>query len=80
VNKPDQPAPSPVDLVADFRCPIFGAYGELDTAIPLGSVEHFRGAVEAPRKIAEIHIMPGASHAFMNQRPECYLESDAAAS
>lgn len=79
VNRPSMHGPSPIDVVPQMHCPIFGAYGEADKAIPLETVEQFRDALERAGKPAEIHVFPGAEHAFMNdRRPEGYLPDAAA--
>jgi len=81
VNPPARPGPGPIDLAGEFTCPIFGAYGEADKAIPVETVIRFREALERAGATHEIHIFPGADHAFMNdRRPEGYLPSAAAES
>jgi len=78
VNRPNQTSTSPIDLVAEFKCPIFGAYGEADKAIPVETVVQFREALERQGKAHEIHVFPAAEHAFMNdRRPEGYNEAAA---
>lgn len=73
INRPTQPGPSPIDLVEHMPCPIFGAYGADDRGIAVETVYKFRDALEAAGKTHEIHVYPGAEHAFMNdQRPEGY--------
>jgi carboxymethylenebutenolidase len=78
VNRPAQPGPSPIDLVDGFLCPIFGAYGENDPSVPLATVLQFRDALEAARKIHEIHVFPNAGHAFMNDHYPQGYNADAA--
>jgi carboxymethylenebutenolidase len=81
VNRPGMHGPSPIDLIPKIEAPVFGAYGEADKAIPLDTVEQFRDALKAAGKTAEIHIFPGAEHAFMNdRRPEGYNAAAAAES
>ncbi len=81
INPPARKGPSPIDLVSKFQCPIFGAYGEADKAIAVDTVILFREALEKARTAHEIHIFPGAEHAFMNdRRPEGYLPAAAAQS
>lgn len=78
VNRPNHTGPSPIDLVPQIPCPVFGAYGEADKAIPVDTVVQFRDALARAGKTHEIHIFPGAEHAFMNdRRPEGYLASAA---
>jgi carboxymethylenebutenolidase len=72
--------PSPIDLIPQMPCPIFGAYGEADKGIAVDTVYKFRDALEAAGKVHEIHVYPNAEHAFMNdQRPEGYNSEAAAA-
>jgi carboxymethylenebutenolidase len=81
VNRPTMPGPSPIDGVPQIPCPVFGAYGEADRAIPLETVERLREALQAAGKTSEIHIFPNAQHAFMNdRRPEAYQPAAAAES
>ena len=46
--------------------PILGLFGELDKGIPVDSVRAFEAALTAAGKSAEIHVYPGADHAFAN--------------
>lgn len=80
VNRPTMHGPSPIDLIPQMPCPIFGAYGEADKGIAVDTVYKFRDALEAAGKVHEIHVYPNAEHAFMNdQRPEGYNSEAAAA-
>lgn len=77
INRPGQPGSSPIDLVPQMRCPIFGAYGEADRAIPVDTVRTLEHALERHGVAHEIHYYPNAGHAFMNdQRPD-YVEAAA---
>jgi carboxymethylenebutenolidase len=77
VNRPGQPGTSPIALVPDMRCPIFGAYGEKDRAIPVETARQLEAALEASGIPHEMHYYAEAGHAFMNdQRPD-YVESAA---
>lgn len=79
INPPTRSGPSPIDLVDRMTCPIFGAYGADDRSIAVETVEQFRAALEAAGKTHEIHVYPGAEHAFMNdRRPEGYNAAAAA--
>lgn len=81
INRPTQPGPSPIDLIGDITIPLFGAYGEADRGIAVGTVYTFRDALAAAGKVHEIHVYPNAEHAFMNdRRPEGYNAAAAAAS
>ncbi|HWK62671.1 MAG TPA: dienelactone hydrolase family protein [Eoetvoesiella sp.] len=62
---------SPMDAIANLKCPLLGHYGEADTLIPKQHVEDLRTRLEA--KPAEIYTYPGAGHAFHEDfRPEAY--------
>ncbi len=77
INRPGQAGPSPVDLVPEMRCPIFGAYGEKDHAIAVDTVRSLEQALARSGVPHEIHYYPDAGHAFMNdQRPD-YVEGAA---
>lgn len=45
---------------------ILGLFGEADQGIPVDSVREFETALETLNKDHEIHIYPGAGHAFAN--------------
>lgn len=49
-----------------INAPILGLFGAEDTGIPVASVEAFEAALQRLRKDHEIHIYPGAGHAFAN--------------
>jgi carboxymethylenebutenolidase len=65
---------SPIDLVPQMGCPIFGAYGEADAAIPVETVRQLEASLEQHGKPHEIHIYAGAPHAFMNDQRDSYRE------
>ena len=70
---------SPLDAVADLRCPLLGLYGEEDTIIPVADVEELRRRLAAAGKTFDIRLYPGAGHAFMNDtRPAAYRPEAAA--
>lgn len=54
------------DKLRPINVPILGLFGAEDTGIPVDSVEAFRTALQRLRKDHEIHIYPGAGHAFAN--------------
>jgi carboxymethylenebutenolidase len=64
------------DKLLPVNASILGLFGEKDRAIPADSVERFEAALERLRKDYEIHIYPGAEHAFANPTGRHY---DAAA-
>ena len=49
-----------------INVPILGLFGAADQGIPVDSVQQFEAALERLRKNFEIHIYPGAGHAFAN--------------
>ena len=55
-----------------MSAPILGLFGAADTGITVESVEGFRAALERLRKDHEIHIYPGAGHAFANPTGQNY--------
>jgi len=72
--------PDPIERVRSLHCPLLGLYGELDQAIPPSEVERLRAALTAAGKEFELHIYPGAPHAFFNDtrasyRPEAAIDA-----
>ena len=65
------------DKLRPINAPILGLFGAEDTGIPVESVEAFRTALQRLRKDHEIHIYPGAGHAFANPTGKNY-NADAA--
>jgi carboxymethylenebutenolidase len=62
-----------------INAPVLGFYGELDGGIPTSIVNQFQLDLEASGVEHEIHIYPGAGHAFFNEdRPEAYHAEAAA--
>jgi len=58
---------------AKLAAPVLGLYGELDQSIPVGAVRAFEQELKAHHVTYEIHIYPGAQHAFFNDtRPHIY--------
>jgi carboxymethylenebutenolidase len=71
---------SPLDLAAQLRCPYLGLFGAEDAIIPLADVAELRAILDRERKRYDIHIYPGAGHAFFNDtRPDAYRPDAAAA-
>ena len=65
--------PDPIQQVAGIDCPLLGIYGEEDQGIPPSEVERLRGTLQASGKEDfELHIYPGAGHAFFNDRRQAY--------
>jgi len=73
--KPD----SPLELAAGLHCPFLGLFGAEDALIPRADVEELRAILDRAGKPHEIHLYPGAGHAFFNDtRPEMYRAAAAA--
>jgi carboxymethylenebutenolidase len=65
--------PDPIDQVANIDCPLLGIYGENDQGIPPSEVERLREALQAAGKTDfDLHIYPGAAHAFFNDRRQAH--------
>jgi carboxymethylenebutenolidase len=54
------------DRLAPIEAHILGLFGAEDSGISVGSVQNFEAALQRLRKDYEIHIYPGAAHAFAN--------------
>ena len=55
-----------------INSPILGLFGAEDKGITVESVQLFEAALERLRKNYEIHIYPGADHAFANPSGTAY--------
>lgn len=71
-----RPVTDPAKLKA-LKAPLQGHFGAEDHGIPTDSVAALRAALKTAGKKAEIHLYPGAGHAFMNEGRKSY-HSDAA--
>jgi carboxymethylenebutenolidase len=60
------------ELLRPINAPILGLFGADDSGISVESVEQFRTALEHLRKKHEIHVYPGARHAFANPTGNAY--------
>jgi carboxymethylenebutenolidase len=58
-------ARDPAEL-AVLKTPILGHFGALDRSIPLESVRAFEATLDEQGVAVEIHVYPGADHAFAN--------------
>jgi carboxymethylenebutenolidase len=64
---------SPLDALAELRCPVLGLYGAEDAIIPLADVRELERRLAAGAPGGEVRVYAGAGHAFMNDtRPEMY--------
>jgi len=70
---------SPLDAVAELRCPALGLYGEEDAIIPNADVDELEVRLAQQRQPFEIVRYAGAGHAFLNDtRPALYRPEAAA--
>lgn len=69
---------SGLGLAEQVDCPIQFHFGEADGYIPLDQVQAIEAAFSA-RPTAEVHIQPGAGHAFDNHESAMFHNPDAAA-
>jgi carboxymethylenebutenolidase len=60
------------DKLRNISSPILGLFGAEDKGITVASVRQFEGALKRLRKNHEIHIYPGADHAFANPTGNSY--------
>jgi carboxymethylenebutenolidase len=69
IKKPRQP----LDAIPDLTCPLLGLYGAEDHLIPVADVEELKRRLAQTKHAHEVHIYPGAGHAFLNDtRPDAY--------
>jgi carboxymethylenebutenolidase len=54
----------PLDIAAQLKVPVLGLYGGADQGIPQDDVEAMKDAVKKGTSKSELHVYPGASHAF----------------
>jgi len=72
-----KPRPA-LDAMATLSCPVMGFYGEEDALIPVADVRDLESALAASPHPGEVHLYPGAGHAFLNDtRPDAYREDAA---
>jgi len=67
---------SPADT-ARIKAPVLGLYGEEDQGIPVAKVRRFQETLQEHGIAHEIHVYPGARHAFFNDTREAYDEKAA---
>ena len=65
------------EALTPVNVPILGLFGDADEGIPIASVHAFRDTLERLEKDFEVHIYPGADHAFANPTGRNY-NADAA--
>jgi carboxymethylenebutenolidase len=67
-----------LDLAGSIGCPIQFHFGEADGYIPMDQVAAIEAAF-ADRNDAEVHVQPGAGHAFDNHEAAMFHNPEAAA-
>lgn len=71
--------PGDLNRVRQIKAPVLGLYGELDAGIPVDLAHAFDEELEKQAIPHEVHIYPGAGHAFFNDsRPHIYHPEAAA--
>lgn len=71
--------PPAAEQVPQINIPVLGLFGDLDQGIPPQTAHDFEAALQANGKIHEIHVYPGAQHAFFNDsRAQVYNAAAAA--
>lgn len=70
----------PLAMAPDLRCPLLAFFGAEDEYVPLEDVRALERALAPAGAGAEVVIVPGAGHAFMNDtRPDAHRPEAAAA-
>lgn len=71
--------PRDLSTAASIRAPLLGLYGENDHGIPAETVQALQATLQKYGVPNEVHIYPGAGHAFFNDsRPHIYDPAAAA--
>lgn len=69
----DRKLPPPAETASDLRCPVLGLFGAEDPLIPPADLEAFRSGARASGQSVQLRLLPGAGHAFVNdRRPDAY--------
>ncbi|MDG3006826.1 dienelactone hydrolase family protein [Paludisphaera mucosa] len=76
-DKDDLHPKNPIDVAADLKAPVLGLYGEADAGIPVASLDQLREAAKAGKTEVEIHVYPGAPHAFNADYRPSYRKAEA---
>jgi carboxymethylenebutenolidase len=61
-----------------LNCPVLGVFGDQDRGIPVADVRAFEEKLKKLGKKVEIHVFPGAGHAFANHNNTRGYNADAA--
>ena len=68
-------------MASELRCPLLAFFGDEDEFIPMSDVRRLESELAGARAPAEVVVVPGAGHAFMNDtrsdayRPEAAAEA-----
>jgi carboxymethylenebutenolidase len=77
---PSKKPRQPLDAIPELTCPLLGLYGAEDNLIPVADVEELKRRLALTKHAHDVHIYPGAGHAFLNDtRPEAYRPAAAEA-
>ena len=71
------PAPSVIDHVGAFACPVLGFFGEADPSIPADSIAQFDAALSAADVAHELVTYPGVPHSFFDWRQQEHAQASA---
>jgi carboxymethylenebutenolidase len=75
LKKPRQP----LDAIPQLSCALLGLYGAEDHLIPVADVEELKRRLAKTERAHEVHLYPGAGHAFLNDtRADAYRPEAAA--
>jgi len=66
-----------LESVGEMRVPFLGLFGDQDQSIPVEHVQQLDKAMDETKLPHEIHIYPGAEHAFFNDTRPSYNQSAA---
>ena len=70
----------PLAMASELRCPLLAFFGDQDEFVPMSDVRRLESELARARAPAEVVVVPGAGHAFMNDtRPDAYRPEAAAA-
>ena len=68
----------PIAMASELRCPLLAFFGEQDPFVPLHDVEALERELARAGTPAEVVVVAGAGHAFMNDtRPDAYRPESA---
>ena len=66
------PVPPLLQRVEEMRVPVLGLFGEEDQSIPVEQVHQLEAALRRVGTPVEVHLYPGAGHAFFNDTSPTY--------